>query len=363
MKTAGIIGLGLIGGSIAKTLKKRTEIKTVKAYDINASSLAKAKDDGAIDDASNSDFSLFADCDIVFICVPLPQIPQYIEKLAGTVKKGCLVTDVGSVKKSVIEKSGKYPDMQFIGGHPMAGSEKEGYTASSDFLLENAYYIIVPSANASEDAVARFVALVEKFIAIPIIMTAAEHDGATAAISHAPHMAAAAIVNAVRKLGGDGETLAALAAGGFKDITRIASSDSRLWQSIANENRTEIIKVLDDYRLELDEIIKYLKDGNETELGGYLRLAKDYRDNMPSAGRAKFIETYDLYADITDKPGSIAVVATILGMNGVNIKNIGIINNREYQGGALQIMFGSKTDLESGAELLKNSGFHIHIKK
>ena len=359
MVSAGIIGLGLIGGSIAKALKSKTDIKTVKAYNLNTASLVQAKEDGVIDEYSTNDLSIFSDCDIVFICVHTSQIPEYIEKLRGIVKKDCIVTDVGSTKKSVIAKAEEFADIRFVGGHPMTGSEKGGYSSSSDIAFENAYYIIVPTKHTDERTISEFSALLEQILAIPVVLTSETHDKTTAAISHAPHLIAAALANMARRFDDGNDTMKALAAGGFRDITRIASSDSRLWQSIAYENRADILSVIDTFQSELDEVKKYLKNGDETELGGYLRLAKNYRDSLPQSGGSKFVKTHELFTDIADKPGSIAIVATLLGVGGVNIKNIGIVNNREFQGGVLQISFGSEADMKKGAELLEDMNFKV----
>jgi len=359
MNVAGIIGLGLIGGSMAKALKSKTNIKTVKAFNLNTASLVQAKNDGVIDEYSTDDLSFLADCDIVFICVHTSQIPEYIEKLCGIVKKDCIITDVGSTKKNIIARANEYEDMRFVGGHPMTGSEKGGYSASSDIAFENAYYIIVPSKHTDAQTISEFSLLLEQILAIPVVLGAETHDKVTAAISHTPHLVAAAMTNTARRLDDGSDTMKGLAAGGFRDITRIASSDSLLWQSISYENRADILAVLDTFQSEIDEIKKYLKDGDETELGGYLRLAKNYRDSLPKSGGSKFVKTYELYTDIADKPGSIAIVATLLGAGGVNIKNIGIVNNREYQDGVLQISFGSEADMQKGSELLKDMNFNV----
>ncbi|MDR0958349.1 MAG: prephenate dehydrogenase [Clostridiales bacterium] len=355
---AGIIGLGLIGGSIAKALKKHNLCEFLAAFDKNASSLSDAKETGVADEISTDDLGIFAGCDVVFVCAPVSDIPAYLAKLESIVGDECLVTDVGSTKEGVLQAACKFK-LNFVGGHPMAGSERTGFANSSDFLFENAYYIIVPDEKKDRKYAEFLCEIIRAIGAIPIELDACTHDEITSAISHTPHVVAAALANTVRKLD-TGGFMRDIAAGGFKDITRIASSDSLIWQEITYENRKNILNTLCSFRKELDEVAKYLSEGNVTETGAYFRLAKNYRDSLPVSSRVRYDKTYELYVDVEDKPGVIAVISTALGVAGVNIKNIGIVNNREYAPGALQISFGNTDDREKGADILSKMRYEIY---
>ena len=358
MKSIGIIGLGLIGGSLARALK-RTPGTHITAMSRNEDALSLALADGMADVVTTNDFTRFAGCDVVFICVPVPQIAACAKELAGVVRKGCIVTDVGSVKSPVMRDMEPL-ELCFIGGHPMAGSEKSGYSASAAYLFENAHYILTPSSKATETSISQMRTLVSGLGAIPVVMDAAYHDQIVAAISHGPHVAAAALVNAVAVLDDKQGHTQALAAGGFKDITRIASSDGALWQSICMENRGEVLRFMRAYRDQTEAFIQALEAGAETALQGLFESAKVFRDGFAATGRSLYTETFIIHMDVLDKPGSIATVAALLSANAINIKNIGIVHNREYHDGVLQILLDCEDDRLRAAALLRGMNFTVY---
>ena len=163
-------------------------------------------------------------------------------------KEGAIITDVGSVK-SDIHAAAIETGMEhcFIGGHPMTGSEKTGYANATAYLLENAYYIITPTAQSPKDKVTEFTELVRSLGALPMVLDYKAHDHATATISHLPHIVAASLVNLVQQLDDEHETMKTIAAGGFKDITRIASSSAVMWENICLSNREQILEIMDRF--------------------------------------------------------------------------------------------------------------------
>ena len=232
-KTIGFIGLGLIGGSIAKALRRVHPEYRLIAYNRSRSSLVEAMSDGTINQATDVIDASFAECDFIFLCMPVSVNIQCLKKLKDLVPDTCVITDVGSVKSTIHEAVRELGmEARFIGGHPMAGSEKTGYTSATDRLLENAYYIITPTALSNPDKVAEMRQLVTDTGAVPIVLNCEEHDYATAAISHLPHVIAYTLVNLVRTSDSREGLMRQLAAGGFKDITRIASSSPVMWEQI-----------------------------------------------------------------------------------------------------------------------------------
>ena len=198
-KTIGFIGLGLIGGSIAKALRRVHPEYRLIAYNRSRSSLVEAMSDGTINQATDVIDASFAECDFIFLCMPVSVNIQCLKKLKDLVPDTCVITDVGSVKSTIHEAVRELGmETRFIGGHPMAGSEKTGYTSATDRLLENAYYIITPTALSNPDKVAEMRQLVTDTGAVPIVLNCEEHDYATAAISHLPHVIAYTLVNLVR---------------------------------------------------------------------------------------------------------------------------------------------------------------------
>ena len=195
----GFIGLGLIGGSIAKTLRKVHPEYKLMAYCRTKATIEEAIQEGVIDIALEERDDRFADCDYIFLCAPVSTNISYLPFVKGIAKPGCIITDVGSVKGEIhqaVETLGM--THQFIGGHPMAGSEKTGYSSATDYLLENAYYMITPGPDVEIATVSAFVDLVQSLKAIPMVLTYEEHDYITAGVSHLPHIVAATLVKCTR---------------------------------------------------------------------------------------------------------------------------------------------------------------------
>lgn len=361
MQNIGIIGLGLIGGSIAKALK-RHDGYSIRAFNRSMPSLEAALADKIIDEGSAEDLSVLSDSDIIFVCTPVDLIPSYVERLIPIIKRDCIITDVGSTKNSIYTEMLKFGNkINYIGGHPMAGSEQTSYKAAKPFLLENAYYVLTPSPTVDPKYVTEFEKLIKLTGAVPIVIDPAEHDYTVAAISHVPHIIAAALVNTVKQLDGEKQLMHALAAGGFKDITRIASSSPEVWSSICFDNRDSILKVIDSFKAQLDDFAAAISS-NDKSLDDCFARARDYRNSFTSKKASSYASDFSLYVDTAEKPGIIACVATILSFNGINIKSIGVENNREYADGILRIVLESKETKEKCHKLLTQMNYTVYDK-
>ena len=227
----GFIGLGLIGGSIARALRENILELYMTAYDVNAATLEAAVGDGVIDRAAARIDETFSTCDYLFLCAPVQKNDANLEAVKKVISPSCTLTDVGSVKTDIHEHIARAGlEAQFIGGHPMAGSERFGYVNSKAKLLENAYYILTPTDQTDSRRLEAYRALVETMGALPLVLDYRQHDYVTAGISHLPHVIAASLVNLVRDSDSQDGIMKLVAAGGFKDITRIASSSAAMWQ-------------------------------------------------------------------------------------------------------------------------------------
>ena len=246
MKTIGFIGLGLIGGSIAKTIRKFHPDYHILAYAKHKETLAAALNCNAIDAVLEEKDERYHTCDYIFLCAPVEYNIEYLKYLKNVISDDCIITDAGSVKGPIhkaVEELGM--DHCFIGGHPMAGSEQSGFEHSSDHLLENAYYILTPGGQVPLEKLTEFSELIDSLGSIPMVLTAEEHDFITAGVSHLPHIIASSLVNLINKLDNEAEYMKTIAAGGFRDITRIASSSPVMWEQICIENHENISSVLD----------------------------------------------------------------------------------------------------------------------
>ncbi|MDE6312138.1 MAG: prephenate dehydrogenase/arogenate dehydrogenase family protein [Lachnospiraceae bacterium] len=283
MLKIGFIGLGLIGGSLAKALRCYRNDAVIHAYDINTESLQLALQEHTIDAMveDTSDFPVyFNHCDYIFLCTSVENFRQFLPKLKGLLTPDTILSDVGSVKGYVHKEISAFGlDSSFIGGHPMAGSEKSGYQYSSADFLKNAYYLLTPSSTCDTAKQERYQALVTDLQAKPLVLSYEEHDRLVAAISHLPHAAAAAMVGLALSKDKTGD-LKMVAAGGFKDITRIASSNSALWQNISLANKSALLEMLDSYIGILTEFRNKLANEDGQGLYDIFRKAKEYRDGI-----------------------------------------------------------------------------------
>ena len=360
MKTIGFIGLGLIGGSIAKTIRKFHPDYRLIAFDKDRSALAEAVSLNVINGICDIEDEQLYNCDYLFLCAPVEFNVEYMEKIKDSLGENCILTDVGSVKSVIHEKVTELGlEGCFIGGHPMAGSERSGFSNSSDHLLENAYYIITPGGEVALEKISDFTELISSLGAIPLVITAEEHDFITAGVSHLPHIVASALVNLVNLLDNDAQYMKMIAAGGFRDITRIASSSPVMWEQICLENQKNISTVLDEFIRMLIQIRCSIDNKESDNIFDMFASSKDYRDSIDIIDNSLIPRSYVLYIDVADEAGAIATIATILATEKVNIKNIGIIHNREFEDGVLKIEFYTDAALEQAKVLLTKRNYKI----
>ncbi|MCR5772955.1 MAG: prephenate dehydrogenase [Butyrivibrio sp.] len=358
--TCGFIGLGLIGGSMAKALKSGNKNLKIVAYDVNMETLEMARADDIADEICSSIDEHFLACDYIFLCAPVQINIDNVAKIKQFLNKDAVLTDIGSVKTQIHEHVHELGlDSQFIGGHPMAGTERIGYINSKPIILENAYYILTKTPEISEDKVNKFYDLVKSMGAIPLVMDHRQHDYIVAAISHVPHVISASLVNLVRNSDSENGLMKLTAAGGFKDITRISSSSPVMWQQICLTNTENISKLLGNY---IDSLIKIKEQIDSKEADSIIRFFKDareYRESFIDSSGGPIKKIYNIHIDIADQPGVLATVATLLAVHNINIKNIGIMHNREYQSGSLQIEFNDEHDQLESIALLKSHGYTV----
>lgn len=359
--TVGFIGLGLIGGSIAKALKTYYPNVRIMALARRESTTRYALEKGIIDEGYSEVGTAFSRCDYIFLCAPVESNEVYVEALKPLLKESCILTDVGSTKTAIHEKIRElHMENQFIGGHPMAGSEKTGIENAKAHLLENAYYVLTPTPSVPESAVQEYREMVTTIKAIPLILDYQEHDYVVGAISHLPHIIAASLVNLVRDEDNPAATMKTVAAGGFKDITRIASSSPEMWEQICATNRENIISLLDDYINSLIHTKIALTEQDAQKIHLLFSEAREYRNSISDSGSGPLPKVYAIYCDMVDEAGGIAALATILATNGISIKNIGIVHNREFEEAVLHVEFYEQEAEEKAADLLRKYHYTVY---
>lgn len=357
----GFIGLGLIGGSIARALRETQASCKILAYSRKSAlseDLQSALETKVLDDVVFS-LTALSDCDYIFLCAPVDCNISYLPELARIISKKTILTDVGSVKSGIhtaAEEAGL--SAQFIGGHPMTGSERTGFANSNALLMENAYYVVTMSETCPKERVDAFLSLVKQIKSIPVVLSPDEHDDAVAAISHVPHVIAAQLVNLVRT-SEDADTMRLLAAGGFKDITRIASSSPSLWESILTANTDFVLPTLRRYISLLTEAEQALSTKNKEDIRSLFAEAGEFRSTLQER-KGALPESFVLHADLRDEAGAIATFATLLAVHGISLKNIGIVHNRTYEQGALRIEFYDRDALDRAYTLLTDNLFTVY---
>ena len=351
-----INGLGLIGGSIAYALAKFQPGVTVIGLDQNTANLSQAKQRGIIDEIGLSLTTDAPSADVIILATPVTAVEASIDLLATLpLKSEVIITDTGSTKTAICQAAQQLTDkgITFIGGHPMAGSHKSGVQAANWDLFRSAFYLLVPGANTPEAALTTLKALLQVTNAKFLVLAPQQHDHIVALLSHVPHILAASLVNTTHEDFKDCPDMVRLAAGGFRDMTRIASSDPTMWADILTTNKTEILAVLASYEAQLKALESHIAAGDTPAFFDFFAQAKVTREHIEATKRTGTLPGFfDLHVNIPDKTGSIAAITTKLAQADINIINIQILETRDDINGVLQLTFSNQHDLQQATELL-----------
>lgn len=363
--TVFVIGLGLIGGSVALAIKNTHRDVRIYGYDINDNSAQLAKALGIIDDICDSVRAGAEEADLIILGTPVKQTVQLLGDLSGySLKKNVIITDVGSTKMKVtesakqLEKSGA----TFIGGHPMAGSHKSGPAAAKAHLFENAFYLLTPTQQEEEKKLAELKAWLRGTKAKFLTVSPEMHDKMTGVISHFPHIIAAGLVHSAKRAAEQNELVARLAAGGFRDTTRIASSSPEMWRDILLHNKDELLLLMDDWIEQMDDIKRHIQASDSDSIFRYFSSAKTFRDELPVRSQGAIPSFYDLYVDVPDYPGVISEITGYLAQSRISITNIRILETREELYGVLVISFQSEEDRKAAEDCLAgHTNYGVYI--
>lgn len=342
-----IIGLGLIGGSLALCIKKIHKDASIIGFDINEEQTKLGRMLGVIDEAATSIEEEAALADLILIATPVKVTEKVFRILENIpLKSNVIISDAGSTKKQIVRlaENLKNKGITFIGGHPMAGSHKSGVTAAKSILFENAFYILTPedhiSANKLKELQQWLIGTKARFITL----SPDEHDHLTGVISHFPHIIAASLVHQAEKTSTKQKLVPSLAAGGFRDVTRIASSSPEMWRDILLHNKEVMLSLLDDWQNEMNKVSDMLVNENDEEIFNYFYRAKQFRDELPQKEKGAIPSFYDLFVDVPDYPGVISEITGYLAKEEISITNIRILETREDINGILVISFQTEDD-------------------
>lgn len=364
-KTIYIAGLGLIGASLALGIKRDHPEYRVLGYNRSEESRQIARRMGCVDEVTD-EFAHFAPlADVIILSVPIQQTIDFIKQLADLpLKETVIITDTGSTKAAIMAAAQTYladKPVQFVGGHPMAGSHKTGAISADVNLFENAYYIFTPSNLSSPAAISELKTVLSGLHARYVEVDATEHDLVTGQISHFPHILASSLMEQAGDFVASHPLTQNFAAGGFRDMTRIAASEPGMWTSIVLTNPEAVTERLLDFKNRLNRVIGLIEQRDEQGIWAFFEHGRALRQQMEIHKRGGVDSSYDLFIDIPDQADVILQILELL--RGTSLVNIRVHeNNREDIHGVLQLSFRQQSDRERSASIIKEkTSYRVYL--
>lgn len=362
-----IWGLGLMGGSLAAALRSR-DFKGALSGISSPESVRKARQAGLIDEGYPHE--AFAEgvrgADLVVLASPIESILRNLEALAPVLAAGTVVTDVGSTKLAVCEHAARVlpEETRFVGSHPMAGSEARGIGAADAFLYENAVWVLTPAVGEQETEAVRSLTVLAERIGSKVVITDPEtHDRIASRISHLPQTLAVALMNRAGAWHEEDELTLRLAAGGFRDLTRIASSPWEMWADIYATNRGAILDALDGLMQELRSLREIVAAEDQERLEGVFCRANALRLSVPRDTKGFVRPLCDIMVVVRDEPGVLSRIAGSLAPHGINIRDIEVLKVREGEGGTMRLAFDEEQIAREAVDHLMDEGFRAWVRK
>ena len=365
-KVVYIVGLGLIGASLAMGIRKAHPQVTLLGYNRSQASRDIALKKGIVDEVT-ADIEAFASrADVIIVSLPVKQTIQTFQQLARMpLKEGVIVTDVGSTKGAIVEageNAFRHLPVRFVGGHPMAGSHKTGAASADSTLFENAYYVFTPTAATDPSAVLELKDLLLGLGARFIEVDPIEHDRVTSQISHFPHVLAATLMGQAAAYTEEHALAGRFAAGGFRDMTRIAESEPSMWTSVLLSNPASVLDRIADFQDRLEQVADMIRQGQEEAIWDFFDHSRHQRQHMQIHKRGGVESTFDIFVDVPDEEDVILRILELL--RGTSLVNIHINEeNREDVYGILQISFKTAADQARAEALItEQTNYSVVIK-
>jgi prephenate dehydrogenase len=356
VRRVAVVGTGLIGGSVGLALR-RAGVE-VSGFDHDAERAARAKEVGAVDDVAATLAEAITGAEAAVVAVPVGAVGAIA---AEALRAGvAAVTDVGSVKAPVLADVERVvPDLapRFVGGHPMAGSEQDGIEGADADLFLGATWVLTPTERTEPGAFTTIRGLVGDLGAEVVAVAPEHHDTLVAVVSHVPQLVATTLMDVAARSGEHHATLLRLAAGGFRDMTRIAAGHPGIWPDICVANRQAIVTALDDYVRALEQVRELVEDADRAGLLDVLERARAARRSLP-VGTPSGEGLVELRVPVPDRPGVLAEVTTLAGRLGINIADLEIAHSMEGGGGVLVLVVSAQADVTALERALAQRGYH-----
>ncbi len=353
MKIA-VLGVGLIGGSIALAARERLDA-TVTGFDVSPQALDTARARGLLDRVAATGAQAVQDVEAVFVAVPVGALPEAVGAALRAAPSDCVVTDVGSTKRSVVAL---HDDPRFIGGHPLAGAENAGAEHARRDLFDGATWYLTPTSTTSGLLYERLYRLLHRLGAKPVAIEPAMHDTILATVSHLPHVLANVLVSqAARALDAGGERLPATGPS-FRDATRVAGAPSRVWTDIYISNRDALAGEIDAAIERLREVRDALASADAGRITAWNDDAADHRARLLEAQLAGG-PLFELRASVPNRPGVLAELALALGRAGLNITDMALYPAADMSEGVVALWISGEAPARRAQELVAQLGFPV----
>lgn len=352
----GIIGVGLMGGSLGLAARAHAGVRTVLGYSRSPDTLRLALEMGAITQACGSLEEVCASADLVFIATPVRSIPGHVEAALAAVSPTAVVTDMGSTKGALMAGLDHSRQRRFVGGHPLCGAETAGVGHATASLYRGATYFLTPGAHVDPDAVELLYGFINEIGARPFAVDPLEHDRLMALVSHLPHVIANALMTQAGEHPGGRDAL--LSAGpSFRDMTRVAGANARVWTDIFSENRGALLSALREFRARLEEVSAALEAGDESRLTASIRSAALQRERMLAERSLAASDLYRLTVRIADRPGVLREIMVALGDVAINIEDLSLHHESAELGGTLTMYVLGADVCQRARDVLARLGY------
>jgi prephenate dehydrogenase len=354
--TVAIIGVGLMGGSLGLAVRAHAGVRRVVGFSRSGRSLAAALDLGAITESCSSLQEACREADIVFVATPVRLIPEHVRQALTAAPPRAVITDMGSTKSTLMAALSRDEQRRFVGGHPLCGAETAGVIHAKSSLYRGATYFLTPGAHTDPDAVQRLFGLLTDIGARPMAVDPFEHDRLMALLSHLPHVIANALMTQAGEHQGARDAL--LSAGpSFRDMTRVAGANARVWTDIFAENRQALLAALRDFRARLEETTAALEAQDESRVEAQIRRAGEHRSRLLRESSLAPSELFRLIVRVADRPGVFRDIMVALGDAHLNIEDLAMHHESAELGGALTIFVQGEEVCRRAADLLTDLGY------
>ena len=351
--TIAIIGVGLMGGSLGLAARERLGVGRVIGYSRTERTLQQALELGAITDQAGGVEEAVATADIVFVATPVRSILTVVREALAASRSGCIVTDMGSTKSSLMAALTPAEEKRFIGGHPVCGSEAAGVRNAREELFDNATWFLTSGRGVDPYNYERLHGLIAGIGAIPTAIDPDAHDRIMALVSHLPHVLANSAMNQVGGVNLDGREALLSAGPSFRDLTRVAGSNPRVWTDIFLENSRWLVEALKEHRESVERIITAIEAGDEAAITTMITEAAANRNRMLEAEHLAPSELFVVKVPVFDRPGVLSQVTVALGNAGINIEDLSFHRISVEQGGVLSLVVSGSDTGDRAVEILR----------